>query len=189
MSGRRSRRDVLRLTGASMAAATTTQVASAESVHRGVSYDTLTHKTSGRVSSQVKETQDGFEGSIRVAGFNIPLDELKKSSSESSYTSVYNSAKHTRDGNPLKLKFYEERDGQYSGYITRPSPEYGKLAFFLTSDPSFSAETALKNFSPDKKWTDQFSFTIPSNGIPTDTSVLEMKKKLPEKSMQNGGDA
>jgi hypothetical protein len=193
VSGKQTGRNMLKLTGASVTATGVAGVASGEPIYRGISYDTLTHRTGGVVSGTVSKDGESFSGEIRIAGFQLSLDELESIGEESPgmYSATYADQKRLRDGVPLQLNFEENNvggDHHYSGYLTRPSGKFGKLGFYLTDDKDYRPQKALGLFEPDQKW-EQYDLEVPDSGVPTDSSPHNLKDILPRDNAMNGSGA
>lgn len=156
-------------------------------------YDTLTQKAGGTITGNAERKQDGFQGSVNVAGYTLPLNSLTKISEKPAprYRATLGQEKYREDDLPLQFQFVEH-DGpnhHFSGTLTRPSDKYGRLGFTLRTEPDYNAEAAVEANTPDEKWMNRdHSFSIPNQGIPTDTGSRRLVKILPSTGAKKGGD-
>lgn len=184
-SSRLKRRTVLKGMGATAALGTTGYGVLAnrhKGAVSGVGYDPLTNIVSGEISGRVVRDGDQLNGSLRVAGFQIPMNKLElvpqSQSSADKFRARLTEKKFKKEREPLDIIFWDDPDpAGLSGLISRPSPEFGDLGFYLRDAGSFNAKQAIKNEQPRQKWKQHPKpFSVPSEGLPTSSSPKAFQK-------------
>lgn len=180
------RRTVLKAIGSSTVALSGFSAgASAEGEQlRGIYYDTLTHEVGGKVTGSAEKQDGSLRGTANVAGFSIPLEKLQRTADTPNprYNGLLTESKFKNGDQPLKIQFEEHngRNPHFSGTITRPSGKFGRLGFYLTPDPNYDPKKAAAAKTPDSRWVNsEHSFSIPNQGIPTDTGSERLGEVLP----------
>lgn len=191
-----NRRTVLKTIGSSTIALSgfSTAVSAQSEQLRGIYYDTLTQEVGGTVTGNAEKQDGSLRGTANVAGFSIPLQKLQKTaySANPRYNGLLTESRFKNGDQPLKIQF-EEHDGRnphFSGTITRPSGKFGRLGFYLTPDLNHDPSKAAAENTPDSRWVNsEHSFSIPNQGIPTDTGSERLGEILPAPDdPKTGGD-
>jgi len=161
----------------------------------GISYDTLTQKPGSKVTGNININNGALEGSINIAGFSIPMNELKSHRSPggnatSKFSAELTDTKFKSGDVPLSVTVSRYED-HLAGILSRPSPEYGKLGFYLRDAVETNIEMALEKRQGDPRWERKAqSFSVPETEVPTDTSPNRLMEIASERSnrQNNGGD-
>ncbi|WP_148414689.1 hypothetical protein [Haloferax sp. KTX1] len=148
--------------------------------YTGHSYDTLTHKSAGRVSGNIVQDGTDLRGELKIAGFNIPLKELQMTENShpaDDYYGVLTDPKYEKDETPLRVTLTKLYD-QFNGMISRPGGKFGHLGFNLYADDGHrDPDLAQEKHVMRPHWTNsQHDFTIPKRGLPTDTGLKRLTK-------------
>jgi hypothetical protein len=191
-----NRRTVLKTIGSStIALSGISAAASAQGEQlRGIYYDTLTQEVGGTVTGNAEKRDGSLRGTANVAGFSIPLEKLQKTSDSANprYNGLLTEPRFRNGNQPLKVQFEEHngRSPHFSGTITHPSGRFGRLGFYLTPDPNHDPAKATAANTPDSRWVNsEHSFSIPNQGIPTDTGSKRLGEILPAPDdPKTGGD-
>lgn len=147
----------------------------------GISYDTLTQKPGTKVRGHITSQRDTLEGELKIAGFTIPLDDLKEvprrnKAIDSSYIGKFSEDRYVERDSALKVKI-DRTGNSYSGTLSRPSPHFGDLGFFISGSVINDLDTYLNNMSVKNRWTDHpQTFSTPNEGLPTDSSTKQLIK-------------
>lgn len=148
----------------------------------GVTYDTRTQLVQDVAEASLTFKRDwSVSGMLKIAGFNVPLGDTDSTDTSPtpdqlrSYYLTKDSKPFLRDGLPLVVQFQSDSD-HVVGYATRPAPEYANLSFSLNAKDRGATvgkiEAALGDVDLSKFDTDP---EIPDTGIPTETSIVNMK--------------
>ena len=190
------RRSVMKSIGVTSLGASglTSVVSSRRPSFEGVVYDTLTQEMSGQITGTIHKKQDELNGSINIAGYTLPINNLRKieESSTPRYGAILEEEQYQEDGEPLKVELVEHTrlNHHFSGTLTRPSDEFGRLGFTLVSGSRYDSGEVLETNTPDSRWTESpHSFSIPKQGIPTDTGSQRLTKILNEEESISNTDA
>lgn len=183
-----TRRTVLKaITGGSAALIGVTGSATATgSRFGGLAYDTLTQQTAGPVSGNVKSSNGELNGSIKIAGYKLSLSEVEKknSSGRFEYAGTFDDEEYLEEYSdkkyPLKLNLTRLTNPErFAGTLNRPSSKWGEIGFYLIPQKHFKYEPAVKAQSPRPKWEEhELTFTIPDEGLPTDTGSKRFVEDL-----------
>lgn len=165
----------------------------------GITYDPLTDKRQGDATATLNFSGKKVTGQIRAAGFTIPVGretvvrEQNNHPTVDTYVFEKTDDRFTvdRDGQTLGLHGRIDKiGGKLTGTLTRPSPEYGKIAFsFLRDQPGASVKAIASSLYPAGKRqqvSDHAAVTIPDTGIPTSNSINNAPPK--PKVETDGGD-
>ncbi|WP_193790393.1 hypothetical protein [Natronobacterium lacisalsi] len=174
-----SRRTVLKaITSGSVALVSVTGNATAAGFRfAGLAYDTLTHQTAGAVSGNVNSSNNELSGSIRIAGYTLPLSEVDKNvnSIRDEYIGIFDDEEYLREyadrEYPLKLNLIRLTEPErFAGTLSRPSSKWGEIGFYLIPQEDFKYDKTVRMHSRRQDWEEsELNFTIPDEGLPTDT--------------------
>ena len=151
-----------------------------ETLLRGPTYDTLTHKTGPDADASVGRDFNGeLNGQIDIAGYTLKFEGLEPTSSQKlfeRYFRVYDDSQYRKDESPLKLTIDHWKD-HVSGILSRPSGKYGKLGFILFPEGNPRIESARTSLVPDSRWVESdYTFETPETGVPTDSGIDRVKE-------------
>lgn len=203
-----SRRSVLSGIGGTVATgAITSTVALAKKEGKSVqyvgkSYDPLTDKEQGDASAALNLTRNGLKGRLRIAGFDIPVGQSNRITDGNNHEKV-ETYRFVRDEARLAVVEDDERlplkgfvsilDGLASGLLTRPSPEYGNIAFSLNpSEQGFSAADIGRSLRPEQKVKGipgAERVSIPATGIPKSNSINNVRRIVNANTQRPSGDS
>lgn len=149
--GSLTRRRALQLTASTSAFGLATQgIVSANNRNTpqdyvGISYDPVTHEAQTEASAKLKSVDGGLKGTLSVGGFRIPIGRdtpLKKETKQSTvpaYSFAKKGPEFVKDELPLNVRFMNFGPS-VAGFLTRPSAEYGKLAFTIAPSETAGVE-------------------------------------------------
>ncbi|ADE01654.2 hypothetical protein [Haloferax volcanii] len=153
----------------------------------GVSYDTRTHITQRKCTASLNYKPDGrLSGILKIAGYNIPVGSdgrIKPNSSSDmwSYWIEKEEEKFQEDDQKLQIRLNFDGD-RMVGWMTRPTPKFAKLSFSMNAvDRGATMDKIESALNPKDLSKFDKNPTIPQKGIPTETSIQNMRVK-PDKS-------
>jgi hypothetical protein len=165
----------------------------------GATYCPLTDKHQGDATAALNFSDGEVTGRLNAAGFTIPVGKTDPVSGQNAHpevdTFVFEKTADRftveKDDQELSLHGRIDKSGQkLTGTLTRPSPEYGKIAFsFLPANRGFSAQGVANSLYPDGKRhlvADWSAVDIPETGIPKSNSIRNAPPKPEPKA--DGGD-
>lgn len=170
--------------------------ASNSSSMRGITYDTLTHKTGGEIGGNIQIDESGeLGGSANIANFPLKwdtLDMVTNGGLATRYQAELSSPEFVRQGYsednrnlPLQVSL-TILDDHISGVLKRPHGDFGKLGFVMA--PDLDPSRMKKIFTPDEKWVNSpHTFEIPDSGIPTDSGLRNVADLPNTPPSRNGG--
>lgn len=187
-----SRRSVLRSIGAASGVSVFNKLSSPSLKGVvGTTYDTLTHQQGPPVTGEFSRSDDELNGTLRMAGFEIPLSRLEMvepGPAGDRFQTVLSENRFTKGKKGLKVNV-RDHENQLSGYITRPGTGYGKLGFLIVNEQAPIASNTDAFVQPIEKWQNApVSFEVPNRGVPTDSALSRLIHKLPTTAEVNGGD-
>lgn len=136
-----SRRRILKSTGYATASMSSIGITTAKNTNKpkelvGVSYHPYTHEKQDAATAELERTRDGLEGTLNVAGFNIPVDTGSAVQEDHNKMKVYEgvsgNSKLVRNGLPIQYRIKDYGHGVV-GHVTRPGNDYAKLSFTMNS--------------------------------------------------------
>ncbi|WP_459190655.1 hypothetical protein [Halosimplex sp. J119] len=144
----------------------------------------MTDKEQGDTTATINRTPKGLKGKLDIAGYNIPIGNKERVADENSHPDVETFSFVTdkdrftvhEQGEKLPLEVrIDVLNDRITGTLTRPSSEYGSVAFSLNPSDEGFTHSDLKGVLRPEHATAQSDeseeITIPSEGIPTDNSI------------------
>ena len=162
--------------------------------YEGVAFDTLTLRVQDQASAVIKSKKDGITGSLKLPWVTLPLNNAKYTQTEKGVEKLVGKFENKRvldtktlndlDPDPtVPLKLVLERSGyQVSGYITRPSREYGKLGFTLANpDEGHTVHKITRSLPNQGNGRNieglEEDLEISDRGVPQNTAMYKIAKR------------